>query len=105
VAILVWDSLLDEEAPNHHHHLRFEHPRLWIEVSVSRRLGYSSLYGVMHPAVPRRVELQSERTELPLVAEVTRHAFRIEEVPRGLVRLRLIGLAQASPVSSEWFCV
>jgi len=105
VAVLVWDSLLDEGAPTRHHHLRFEHPRLWIEVSVSLLPTHSSLRGVMPPAVPFRVELQSEATDVPLIAEVTRHAFRIQEVPRGLVRLHLLEPELTSAVSTEWFCV
>jgi hypothetical protein len=105
VAVLVWDSLLDEGAPSWHHHLRFEHPRIWIEVSVTTLAGWSSLHGVMHPALPLRVELHSERAAAPLIAEVTRQAFRFEQIPRGLVRLRLVGPDLISAVSTEWFHV
>jgi hypothetical protein len=105
VAVLVWDSLLDEGAPNGHHHLRFEHPTMWIEVSVSVLPAGSSLHGVVHPAVPLRVELQSERSVQPLVAEVTQHAFRIEEVAHGLVRLNLLEPGLTSAICTEWFCV
>jgi hypothetical protein len=105
VLVQVWDSLLDEGAPNWHHHLRFEHPRMWIELSVYPKPSWSSLHGVMHPAVPLRVELQSEGTDRTLIAEVTRHAFRIEQIPHGLVRLRFVGPELMSPVSTEWFYI
>ena len=91
VAVLVWDSLVDEGAPTWHHHLRFEHPRLWIEVSVSVEPSSASLHGVMHPVIPGRVELRSKEAAGPVVAEVTRSAFRIERFTRGLVRLHLVG--------------
>jgi hypothetical protein len=104
VLVLVRDSLL-EGAPTWHHHLRFEHPHMWIELSVYPKLSWSSLHGVMHPGVPLRVELQSEGIDPALIAEVTRHAFRIEQIPHGLVRLRFVGPELISPVSTEWFLV
>jgi hypothetical protein len=105
MAILVWDSMLDDGAPSWHHHLRFEHPRLWIEVSVSVLPECSSLHGVMHPAVPLHVELESEGSDVRLVAEVTRHALRIESVPHGLVRLHLLDGQGIPGVQTEWFLV
>ena len=105
LAVLVWDSLLDEGAPSWHHHLRFEHPRIWIEVSASVAPGWSSLHGVMHPALPNRIELHSAQGEPPLVAEVTRSAFTIERFRRGLVRLCLIGPAGTPVVHTDWFYV
>ncbi len=105
VAVLVWDSLVDEAAPSWHHHLRFEHPHMWIEVSVSVGVVWANLHGVMHPASPGRVELQSTDWEGPVVAEVTRSAFRIERFRRGLVRLALGGSEGAPTVYSDWFYV
>jgi hypothetical protein len=105
LAVLVWDSLVDEGAPSWHHHLRFEHPRLWIEVSASVVPGWCSLHGVMHPAFPTRIELHSEQGEPPLVAEVTRSAFRIERFRRGMVRLRLVGPGESPVVYTDWFYV
>jgi hypothetical protein len=104
IAVLVWDSLVDEGAPSWLHHLRFEHPRIWIEASVSVASGWSSLHGVIHPAVPNRVELHSE-AEPPVVAEVTRSAFRIKRFPRGLVRLRLVETEGSPAVFTDWFHV
>jgi hypothetical protein len=105
VAVLVWDSLVDEGAPTWHHHLRFEHPRLWIEVSVSVEPSSASLHGVMHPVIPGRVELRSKEAAGPVVAEVTRSAFRIERFTRGLVRLHLVGRGGAPAVYTDWFHV
>jgi hypothetical protein len=105
MAILVWDSLLDEGAPRWHHQLRFEHGQLWIQVSVTEMPGWSSLHGVVHPAASLRVELHSEWMDVPLLAEVTQRAFRVEHVPHGLVRLRLLGPALSPEVSTEWFNV
>jgi hypothetical protein len=105
LAGLVWDSLVDEGAPSWHHHLRFEHPSIWIEVSATVASGWSSLHGVMHPAVPNRIELHSAQREPPIVAEVIRSAFRIERFPRGLVRLSLVGPSETSVVYTDWFYV
>jgi hypothetical protein len=105
LAVLVWDSLVDEGAPSWHHHLRFEHPRIWIEVSASVVPGWCSLHGVMHPAFPTRIELHSEQGERPLVAEVIRSAFRIERFRRGMVRLRLVGPNETPAVYTDWFYV
>jgi hypothetical protein len=102
---LVWDSLVDEEAPSGHHHLRFEQPRLWIEVSVSVLSGRASLHGVMDPAAPARVELHLAEAEPPIVAEVTRSAFRIASFPRGVVRLCLVGPEGSPIVYTDWFTV
>jgi hypothetical protein len=105
LAILVWDSLIDEDARGQHHHLRFEHPRMWIEVSVTVDSGCSSLHGVMYPAAPATVELQVDGVESLLKAEVTRSAFRLERFPRGLVRLRLAGLPRHLVIHTDWFYV
>jgi hypothetical protein len=105
LAVLVWDSLLDEGASSWGHHLRFENPRTWIEVSVSVVTGWSSLHGVIHPAVPAQVQLQREQEDQPLVAEVTRSAFRIEKFPRGVVRLCLVGTDGKPTAFTDWFQV
>jgi hypothetical protein len=105
LAVLVWDALLDEGAPNSHHHLRFEHPRMWIEVSVTSRASWSSLHGVMHPAAPVRVELQYGGLTEQVVAEVTRSAFRVEHVTHGLMRLHFTGLDPIAPINTDWFYV
>jgi hypothetical protein len=105
MAALVWDSLVDEGAPSSHHLLRFEHRCIWIEVSVSVLSGWSSLYGVVHPVVPARVELHSVRAGRPIVAEVTRSAFMIARVPRGVVRLRVVGTEAAPALYTDWFQV
>jgi hypothetical protein len=104
VAELVWDSLVDDGAPSWHHHLRFEHPCMWIELSISVASARANLHGVMHPAIPGRVELQSDRARTPIAAEVTQSAFRIEKFPRGLVRLQLGGPG-GSQVYTDWFYV
>jgi hypothetical protein len=105
LATLVWDSLIDEGAPGRHHHLRFESSGTWLEVSVSVLSGWATLYGVMHPAVPVRVELQSAVGDGPYQAEVSRTAFRIERFPRGLVRLRLAGVQGSRVLCTDWFHV
>jgi hypothetical protein len=105
VAALVWDSLLDDGAPSWHHHLRFEHPRMWIEVSVSVEPARANLHGVMHPAIVHRVELQFPGTDAPVRAEVTRSAFRIDRFRRGQVRLCFRGPEGVPVVYTDWFYV
>jgi hypothetical protein len=104
LAELVWDSLVDDGAPNWLHHLRFEHPLIWIEVTVSVASDWANLYGVMYPAIPGRVDLHSQRGRPPIAAEVTHSAFGIERFPRGQVRLQLRG-PEGSPVYTDWFYV
>jgi hypothetical protein len=105
LAALVWDSLIDEDAPRWYHHLRFEHPRIWIEVSVAVDSGWSSLHGVMHPAASAGVELQVDGAESSIEADVIHSAFRIERFPRGLVRLHLSGVTRLPVVYTDWFYV
>jgi hypothetical protein len=104
-AVLVWDSLVDEGASASHHHLRFERPPVWIEVSVSVIGGWSHLHGVMHPTRPARVELHFRGGGLPILAEVTRSAFRFARFRPGLVRLRLAGPEGTQGFFSDWFYV
>lgn len=102
VAVLVRDWLVDDGA-SWHHRIRFKHPRTWIEVGVSVESGWANLEGIIHPASPRRVELQS--TDEVIAADVTRGAFRIERFARGLVRLALAGPDGAPTIYTDWFHV
>jgi hypothetical protein len=103
LAALVWDSLIDEGEPGWHHHLGFEHPQMWIDVTVSVIFGLSTLRGVLYPAVPAHVELHRDETEYSANSEVSDGAFSLERIPRGLVRLRIVRSQRAPVLYTDWF--
>src|SRR5690348_14867634 len=57
VAILTWDSLVDEDASAGDHWLRFEHPALQIELRILAADNRSDLEGSAKPPIPLHVEL------------------------------------------------
>ena len=102
VAVLVFDSLVDEGAPATDHRLRFEHPLMVIEVHVSAQADGSALEGRVEPALAERVEVQLDEAELSFVDQVTNGAFSFERLGHGPIRLRLTG--QGIPaVHTDWF--
>jgi hypothetical protein len=105
LAVLAWDSLVDEGAPVADHQLRFDHPRVRIEVRVAVSPAGSRLSGKVDGPAPARVELHSEQLEVPLPADVSGGVFTIEGVPPGVVRLELAfgGPGGAVTIHTDWF--
>jgi hypothetical protein len=102
LAVLVYDSLVDERAPEAEHRLRFEHPHEHVEVIVSRTNGECTLRGRVDRA-PVRIELEMEGTDVALVEEAADGEFAFGSVPHGLKRIVLIAPDGTDPVRTDWF--
>lgn len=105
LARLRFDSLLDEGASPGDHRLRFEHPALEIDVDVSVAAESTTLTGTVKPSGPHRVELQLERSEVPLINDAEEGTFNFEDLPHGLVRLWVSGSLQTPAIRTDWFRV
>jgi hypothetical protein len=99
----VFDSLLDDGAGPADHRVRFEHPCLSIEVHVLADMDGSTLTGIVCPATPQRVELQSDSSEVRLVAPVIDGAFLFKNVRPGPVRLHLSNSPNSASTHTDWF--
>jgi hypothetical protein len=103
LAVLVYDSLVDDNDPAADHRLRFEHARLLIEVQVSAVGGGSSVTARVSPPTPVRVELEAARKEGTTSACIDHGVFAFHDVPHGTVRILLPPTGDDPPMHSDWF--
>jgi hypothetical protein len=104
IAILTWDSLVDENAPAGDHRLRFDHPDMQIELRLFTAAGNSSdLEGSVKPPVPLHVELEGEQGDVLRSTEATDGVFAFDQIPSGVVRLSV--RATTPPIRTDWFRV
>jgi hypothetical protein len=102
IAVLVWDSLVDDDDAPEDHRLVFEHPDVQIEVRVRASAGSSDLEGRVKPAGVLHVELQSDSEEVLYSAEAEAGAFKLKQAAPGVVRLALRGAATPL-IRTDWF--
>jgi hypothetical protein len=102
-AVLVWDSLVDENAPLWDHRLRFEHREVQFEVRILGANGSSTIEGQVHPLSGAAIALESDDGRVLGTVEVTDGAFALERVSPGVVRLCLQGPDPTVPVCTDWF--
>ena len=105
LAFEVFDSLVDEEAPQTDHRICFEHPSLSIEVRVLAGVGSSQLSGRVDPPLRQQIELQSDSTDRRLVDHSVEGVFSFDEVGPGAIRLHLSGSTGAPATHTDWFRV
>jgi hypothetical protein len=105
VAELVFDSLLDGGDSASKHRLRFEHPRVRVELVVSAGASASSLRGIVDPPVAVSVQVQADATDVSVVTAVQDGAFSFESVGHGVIRLNLLGEPAARVLHTDWFRV
>ncbi len=105
VAVLEFDSLLDEGAPAADHLLRFEHPVMRIEVRISVTTPSAQLSGHIEPPDRVRVELHRTGSEEVLAVDSTEGAFSFESAGHGTLRLRILGADAVPALSTDWFRV
>jgi hypothetical protein len=105
LAALVHDSLVDNEPPATDHRLRFEHPRMTIDVRISSAIEGSELSGQVEPPAPVALQLERDTAELTGPLDSSDGSFSFERIPSGIVRLRLTGQFGPSPVHTDWFRV
>jgi hypothetical protein len=103
VAVLAWDSLVDEDAPPWDHRLRFEHPQVQIDLHILASDRWSTIEGRVEPPVRTALTLESDAGNVLGTGEVTDGAFTLLHVVSGLVRLCLAGSEQTGPVCTDWF--
>ena len=104
LAVLAWDSLLDEDEPARDHRLRFEHPDLQIEVRVFSGPGSSDLQGQVMPQSTDRVAILSQNGDVLDATDAINGGFAFAHVPAGTVRLSVRGSA-GSEIHTDWFRV
>ena len=105
VAAVMVDSLLDMGDPANDHRLRFDHPRLTIELRLSAQPQNTSITGTVHPRGPARAVLHLKRAELALVSDVVDYRFRFTPVAHGVVRVSFERSDGAELVWTDWFLV
>jgi hypothetical protein len=102
IAVLTWDSLVDEDAPASDHRLRFEHPELQIELRLLTADNFTNLEGWVKPRVSLHVELQGEEGALLRSTEAADGVFAFDRVPSGMVRLSVRGVTTPG-IHTDWF--
>ncbi len=102
IAVLVWDSLVDDDDAPEDHRLLFEHLDVQIEVRVRASDGSSDLEGRVKPAGALHVELQSDQEEVLSSVDAEAGAFKLKQAAPGVVRLALRG-AGTLEIRTDWF--
>jgi hypothetical protein len=103
IAVLAWDSLVDEDQPPWDHRLRFEHPQVQIDLHILASDAWLTIEGRVTPPVPSALTLESDAGNVLGTGDVTDGAFTLAHVSPGLVRLCLSGSDQTSLVCTDWF--
>jgi hypothetical protein len=104
VAVLVWDSLVDEDASPDDHRLRFEHTELQLEVRVVAGGYRAGLEGRVEPPASVQVEVLSEEGEVLRGVEAPDGTFAFDQVPSGTIRL-ILRRPAAPDIRTDWFRV
>jgi hypothetical protein len=103
LAVLVHDSLIEQDDPAADHRLRFEHPRLAIELHVSALAGGSSVTGRVDPPGPPSAQLETDGSEATSIAQIDGGVFTFQDVPHSLVRIILPATGDDRPIHTDWF--
>jgi hypothetical protein len=102
LAVLAWDSLVDEDGPPADHRLRFDHREVQVTVRLLPGDISSDIEGLLQPRSSRLVELQSDQGLVLRSTQTTDGTFAFDQIPSGMVRLCL--QAPATPeVCTDWF--
>jgi hypothetical protein len=103
LAVLVFDSLLDEHDPPEDHRLRFEHRSLRIDLRVSVKGDGASIFGNLLPRMDSRVELQFEGGDLAFMSDSCGGSFSFSPIGHGLTRLAVRCTDSNVLVRTDWF--
>ncbi len=101
MACLVFDSLVDAGAPPDNHRLRFEHPRLTVDLALSIDRGKARMSGTARPPGPHTAAVHFDGRDLEILARVVAGKFPFDPVDLGLVRLSLTD--GRDTVWTDWF--
>lgn len=105
VAVLVWDSLVDDQAPASDHRLRFQRPDVQIDLRILTGQDSSTIEGKVQPPGPAGVELQSDHGDVLRRGDVTDGTFTLERITPGVVRVCLQVSPPPTSVCTDWFHV
>jgi hypothetical protein len=105
VAVLVWDSMVDDRAPAADHQLRFEHADVRIELRILRTEKWSRVEGRVQPPGAPEVQLESDHGDVLHRVDVTDGTFILEQVASAVVRLCLRNAPPATTICTDWFRV
>jgi hypothetical protein len=103
IAVLAWDSLVDEDAPLWDHRLRFEHPEMQFDVRVFGAHGSSTIEGRLHPPAAAAIALESDNRSVLGMGKVADGAFSLEHIAPGVVRLCVTRPDSTVAVCTDWF--
>ncbi len=103
VAILAFDSLLDGHGRPEDHRLRFDHPRLSLDLHVALVGPRAQLDGSVCPRLCDRVHLHRDDADGVVSKTIVDGSFAFESVERGLVRLSLDPDDDRPAIWSDWF--
>ena len=103
LAVLVFDSLLDEHDPPEDHLLRFEHRNLWIDLRVLVKGDEASIFGELVPRTDARVELLLEGDDVGFVSDSCAGSFSFSPIRHGLTRLSIRRPDSDVVVLTDWF--
>jgi hypothetical protein len=104
LAILVFDSLVDDNDRPEAHRLRFEHPTLTVELRLSIVGDQVSMAGSVTPGASGRVSLRFEDDASLQLLERCKGSFAFGPVRHGLMRL-CFQLEGDISVHTDWFRV
>lgn len=102
LAALVYDSLLDANAPPEDHVLRFESERFSLEIEVSARSTEVELAGGVAPPQGGRIELVIDEGEVSFSCNSPDGSFAFGPVGHGMARL-FFTPTQGSAVHTDRF--
>jgi hypothetical protein len=99
---LVHDSAFDGGPASCERQLRFEHRLLRIDLVVTRRGGWCTVSGRVEPR-PLRVKLDLVGAPFTVPDTARDGGFWFDPVPRGLMRLRVVGEDALDRLHTDWF--
>jgi hypothetical protein len=103
LAVLVFDSLLDDHDPPEDHRLRFEHRNLRVDLRVFVKGDEARIFGDLVPTTDARVELIFEGSDLSFVSDSCGGSFSFSPIRHGLTRLSIRRPDSDVVVATDWF--
>lgn len=102
LATLVFDSLVDEDAPREDHRLRFEHPHITIDLRVSAHEDESHVHGDVTQPEEGEAVLHIREADVALVSSVQAGEFEFGPLPHGLVRISVTPTHANGTIETVW---
>ena len=104
LAVLVFDSLVDEDDAASDHVLRFDHPEVAVELRVASTYENVRVQGAVARSTSTRAELHTFGIDIDHIVDASDGSFLFPSIPHGLVRL-VITRREGPDVATDWFRV